>query len=205
MEDFDANLDIQEDMKKKKPKKSIVKKPQSVAHETDIGEKNSGPVSLPGTSSPVQDKGTRFCVNCGSEIDKNAIMCPSCGTTTSRMPEEKNRKYCTNCGAKIDIKAEICPKCGVRQLSRRGHESSAGPYAERMAKTINLIEIRPGLFLNVDHIVSVRVLPQEEGNDYAILQLSNGDKLNLTRSEFSTITGEEPRMTARLPQKPLAE
>lgn len=91
------------------------------------------------------------------------------------------------------------------QTSRRSQESSAGPYAERMAKTINLIEIRPGLFLNVDQIVSVRVLPQEEDNDYAILQLSNGDKLNLTRSEFSTITGKEPRLTARLPQNPLED
>lgn len=89
-----------------------------------------------------------------------------------------------------------------KQTSRKGHESSVEPYAERMAKTINLIEIRPGFFLNVDHIVSVRVLSQEEGNDYAILQLSNGDKLNITRSEFSTITGEEPRLMARLPQKP---
>ncbi len=91
------------------------------------------------------------------------------------------------------------------QTSHSGRGSSARPYAERIAETINLIEIRPGLFLNVDHIVSVRVLPQEEDNAYAILQLSNGDKLNLTRSEFSTITSEEPRPPARLPQKPLAE
>ena len=91
------------------------------------------------------------------------------------------------------------------QTSRSGRGSSAGPRAERMAETINLIEIKPGLFLNVDHIVSVRVLPQEEGNVYAILQLSNGDNLNITRSEFSTISGEEPRLSARLPQNPLAE
>ncbi len=123
MEEYVASMEIQEDTTKKKPKKSNVKKPQSVAHKTDIGENNSG------------------------------------------------------------------------------HESSARPHAELMAKTINLIEIRAGLFLNVDHIVSVRVLPQEEGNDYAILQLSNGDKLSLTLSEFSKITGEEPRLIARLPQK----
>lgn len=87
------------------------------------------------------------------------------------------------------------------QTSRTGRGSSAGPCTERMAERINLIEIRSGLFLNVDHIVSVRVLPQEEGDVYAILQLSNGDKLNLTRSEFSTISGEEPRPSARLSQK----
>jgi hypothetical protein len=70
---------------------------------------------------------------------------------------------------------------------------------------MNLIELRPGLFLNGDQIVSVRVLPQEEGDVYAILQLSNGDEQNLTRVEFTAITGEEPRVLARLPQKPLVE
>ena len=79
------------------------------------------------------------------------------------------------------------------------------PRTERTAETIKLVEIRAGLFLNVDQIVSVRVLPQEEGNTHAILQLSNGDKLDLTRIEFTAISGEEPRLPARLPQKPLAE
>ena len=76
---------------------------------------------------------------------------------------------------------------------------------ERTARKIKLVEIRAGLFLNIDQIVSLRVLSQEEGNNYAILQLSNGDKLNLTRNEFTAISGEEPRLLARLPQKPLAE
>lgn len=88
--------------------------------------------------------------------------------------------------------------------SRKSREPSS-PHAERMVKSISLLEIRPGLFLNVDHIVSVRVLPHEEDDNYAILHPSNGDKLALTRSEFSLITGEEPRPTARLPQKSLAE
>jgi hypothetical protein len=90
------------------------------------------------------------------------------------------------------------------QTSRRGRGSSARP-PEPMAERINFIEVRPGLFLNMEHIVGVRVLPEEEGNAYAILQLSNGDKLHLTRDEFSAITGEEPRPPARLPQRPLAE
>jgi hypothetical protein len=67
--------------------------------------------------------------------------------------------------------------------------------------TIELIEIRPGLYLNVNHIVSVRVLPQDEGDVYGIVQLSNGDKLSLTRGEFTMISGEEPR----LPPKPLVK
>ncbi len=83
--------------------------------------------------------------------------------------------------------------------------ATAPPRPERKADTMNLIELRPGLFLNVDHIVTVRVLPQEEGDIYAILHLSNGDKQNLTRGEFTAISGEEPRLPARLPQKPLVK
>jgi hypothetical protein len=70
---------------------------------------------------------------------------------------------------------------------------------------MKLTEIRPGLFLNVDQIVSVRVLPQEEDNVYAVLQLSNGDRQNVTRAEFTAITGEEPRLPLRPPQKPPGE
>ncbi|NGO54714.1 hypothetical protein [Allomesorhizobium camelthorni] len=69
---------------------------------------------------------------------------------------------------------------------------------------INLVEIRPGLFLNGDHIVLVRVLPREERGVYAVLQLSNGDKLDLTRGEFTAISGEEPRPAMRQ-QVPVAK
>jgi len=73
---------------------------------------------------------------------------------------------------------------------------------KRKVETMSLIEVRPGLFLNLEHVVSVRVLAQEEGDTYAILQLSNGDKQALTRDEFMTITGEEPRLPMRLPHNP---
>lgn len=88
---------------------------------------------------------------------------------------------------------------------RAGRGASAGPHTERIAERINLVEIRPGLFLNTDHIVSVRVLPQDEGDVYAILQLSNGDKLNITGAEFCTISGDEPRPRARVLNRTLAE
>jgi hypothetical protein len=67
-----------------------------------------------------------------------------------------------------------------------------------------LVQIKPGYFLNLEQIVSVRVLPQEEGQAYAVLQLSNGDKLSLTRDEFSSLTGEQARQAARVQQKPEA-
>src|SRR5688572_26792861 len=90
--------------------------------------------------------------------------------------------------------------------TRRGRGSSprpatAPPRLERKAETMKLMELRPGLFLNLDHVVSVRVLPTEEDDLYAILQLSSGEKQNLTRGEFTEIVGEEPRSLARLPQE----
>jgi len=90
---------------------------------------------------------------------------------------------------------------------RRERAPSAQPPTplaptKRKVETMSLIEVRPGLFLNLEHVVSVRVLAQEEGDTYAILQLSNGDKQALTRDEFMTITGEEPRLPMRLPHNP---
>jgi len=87
--------------------------------------------------------------------------------------------------------------------SRRGGSSASKPNAKRMSETINLVEMRPGLFLNTVQIISVRVLAREEDDVYAIVQLSNGDKLNLTAKEFSVITGEKPRPPTRKPRKPL--
>jgi hypothetical protein len=70
---------------------------------------------------------------------------------------------------------------------------------------MKLTEIKPNLFINEDQIVSVRVLPKEEEDVYAVLQLSNGDRQNLTRAEFARITGEEPRRPLRPPQAPAAK
>lgn len=89
--------------------------------------------------------------------------------------------------------------------ARRGRGSSTRPNANRMSETINLVEMRPGLFLNLAQIVTMRVLQREEGEVYAILQLSNGDKLNLTPREFSEISGEKPRPPTRKAKKPAAE
>ncbi|MDM0069625.1 hypothetical protein [Variovorax sp. J31P207] len=87
--------------------------------------------------------------------------------------------------------------------SPQGAASKARPaetLRRQMGEATKLVEIRSGLFLNVDQIVTLRVLPQEDGDTYAILQLSNGDKLNLTRVEFALISGTEPRLPVQLPQ-----
>src|SRR5205823_11634229 len=92
-----------------------------------------------------------------------------------------------------------------RERAPFARPAQALPPPKRKVETMNLIEVKPGLFLNLEQVVSVRVLPQEEGDVYAILQLSNGVKQNLTRGEFIAITGEQPRPPLRLPQKPEVE
>jgi hypothetical protein len=82
------------------------------------------------------------------------------------------------------------------------HDRDKQAPTERRSRAVTLIELRLGFFLNADQIVSVRVLPQEEGEAYALMQLSNGDKLNLTHGEFTAVTGEDPRPPVRLRQKP---
>jgi hypothetical protein len=89
--------------------------------------------------------------------------------------------------------------------ARRGRESSvqpatAPPRPDPKAATPHLIELRPGLFLNPDHIVSVRVLAQEQDGIYAIVQLSSGEIQNLTREEFTAVTGEDPRPPVQVPE-----
>lgn len=82
--------------------------------------------------------------------------------------------------------------------------SSEAPLAETLPRQpgegSKLVEIRVGLFLNLDQIVSLRVMPQIETDTYAVLQLSNGDKLNLTRAEFALISGTEPRLPVKMPK-----
>ena len=55
---------------------------------------------------------TKYCANCGDQIDQQAEICPECGV---RQPGATKTKYCANCGDQIDQQAEICPECGVRQ------------------------------------------------------------------------------------------
>ena len=61
----------------------------------------------------IDDKKTKFCSNCGTEVGIEVAFCPNCGFRL--IQEEKTQtKFCQACGKKIDINAEICPHCGVR-------------------------------------------------------------------------------------------
>jgi len=72
----------------------------------------------------------KYCINCGSEIEDDAEVCPNCGvsqTTALEGPYEErgpNEKYCVECGELINKQAEICPECGVRQPSPGGSSNT---------------------------------------------------------------------------------
>ena len=62
---------------------------------------------------PEEPKKSKFCSNCGLEVNLNTTFCPQCGFKLT--PDEAPQtKFCQSCGKKININAEICPHCGVR-------------------------------------------------------------------------------------------
>jgi hypothetical protein len=95
---------------------------------------------------------------------------------------------------------KAAPPRRARKTSAR--PATASPIQKRQGVAIDLVELSPGLFLNLDHVVSVRILREQDGDVYAIAQLSNGAKQNLTRAQFTMVSGEQPRPPARLSLKP---
>ncbi len=59
-------------------------------------------------------KKSKFCANCGREVDLNTPFCPQCGFNFNQTEEKPQTKFCQTCGKEININAEICPHCGVR-------------------------------------------------------------------------------------------
>jgi len=70
-------------------------------------------------------KKTKFCSNCGKEVDVNTTFCPQCGTRFGGEKVEPQTKFCQSCGEKININAEICPHCGVRVANIRPSEDKS--------------------------------------------------------------------------------
>lgn len=89
-------------------------------------------------------KKSKFCSNCGCEIELDAAFCPQCGFNFRQNEEKPQTKYCHNCGEKIDINAEICPHCGVRVANR-----NVAPYEE---KNVLLSAILSFLFPGLGHL-----------------------------------------------------
>lgn len=70
-------------------------------------------------------KNTKFCPNCGREVDVNTAFCPQCGYNFGEDKAQPRTKFCQSCGEKININAEICPHCGFRVSNIPSVEKSA--------------------------------------------------------------------------------
>ncbi len=57
-----------------------------------------------------------YCRKCGTLIDDDAVVCPSCGER--QKDDTPNTVFCKHCGSSIDADCVICPKCGkqVKEL-----------------------------------------------------------------------------------------
>jgi TM2 domain-containing membrane protein YozV/RNA polymerase subunit RPABC4/transcription elongation factor Spt4 len=93
---------------------------------------------------------TKYCANCGDQINKEAEICPECGV---RQPNETETKYCANCGEQIDENAEICPKCGVRQP---GATTSQQPVYQQ--KNPGIAAVLSALFVGLGQIYNGEIL-----------------------------------------------
>ena len=85
--------------------------------EEDVIEEET-PVEEDVVEEPAEDvkvnvKNSKFCTNCGTEVNAGTAFCPKCGFRFNQ-EEQSQTKFCQSCGEKININAEICPHCGVR-------------------------------------------------------------------------------------------
>ena len=86
------------------------------------------------------NKKSKFCPNCGTEISASVAFCPQCGFKFAQ--DETLTKFCQSCGKKININAEICPYCGVRVAG----------VAPRDEKNVLLAAILSFIFPGLGHL-----------------------------------------------------
>lgn len=87
-------------------------------------------------------KKSKFCANCGREVDLNTPFCPQCGFNFNQTEEKPQTKFCQSCGKEININAEICPNCGVRVAG----------VAVNQEKSVALAAILSFLFPGLGHV-----------------------------------------------------
>jgi hypothetical protein len=74
----------------------------------------------------------------------------------------------------------------------RSEEALRRTEPEEQRASLKLFEIRQGLFINFDHVVSIRVLRRANGPKFAVLKLSNGENQHITREEFASFVRGYP-------------
>lgn len=77
------------------------------------------------TASAEDTRESKFCTNCGTEVELETVFCPQCGNRFEQENVEPQTKFCQSCGEKININAEICPHCGVRVANIRTSEEKS--------------------------------------------------------------------------------
>lgn len=50
----------------------------------------------------------KICINCGVELEDNAIFCEECG-----IKQIEQKKFCSNCGAELSANNKFCMECGT--------------------------------------------------------------------------------------------
>lgn len=69
-------------------------------------------------------KGTKQCIGCGAEMDRNQLFCSKCGTKNEAVPDSATAEEeqvqqpatvtCPACGAAINAGAAFCTNCGSK-------------------------------------------------------------------------------------------
>lgn len=67
-------------------------------------------------------KGTKLCINCGTEMERTQIFCSKCGTkndmpapeTAAEAPQAAASPVCPACGSVLQPGAGFCTNCGTK-------------------------------------------------------------------------------------------
>lgn len=72
---------------------------------------------------------SKFCTNCGAELNDGMKFCSGCGTPVPQQEEKKN--ICSNCGAEIKDGMKFCSSCGTPAGGGTDNNETVG-FAEVM-------------------------------------------------------------------------
>ena len=105
---------VDEEVVEEDASEEVQETPEEVVEEESTEEAVDDAVEEePAAEEADSAKKTKFCSNCGTQVDMSTAFCPQCGFRLIQ-EEQPQTKFCQSCGKKIDINSEICPYCGVR-------------------------------------------------------------------------------------------